>query len=245
MSRTTRKCLQHLAVILQDALAEGSSNLGNIRRAEPNSKKRGIPSKFANLNTMVDYLTTKVPRQQANILLKRENREKLLPSWFLGEYENYRQKEAFHVTHVRTCMDKLLPDKVPNQHDHSKDELYFLITTCAYNITDDRCKVPAAIIDKLVEGHYRAEPHHPEYEKLNKEGKIKDKDIIETAVDRLSRNLQFNQGQYNTADLTKYEPKFVRDHKNRITLYRAYTDALMPMVLETWETLKKKPAEEN
>ena len=121
ISKTTRKFLQHLAVILQDALTEGSRNLGSVRRAAPSSKKLEMPPKFTNLDTMVDYLTTKVPRQQANILLKWENREKLLPSWFLGEYENYREREDFHMKHVRACMNKLLPDKAPNRYDHSKD----------------------------------------------------------------------------------------------------------------------------
>ena len=92
--------------------------------------------------------------------------------------------------------------------------------------------------------HFKAEPHHPEYEKQNKTSKIREEDIIETAVDRLSRNLQFNEGTYNTDQLTKYEPKFVRDIKNRITLYKAYIEALKPSVLETWKELKnteKKP----
>lgn len=127
------------------------------------------------------------------------------------KYRNARKRELLHIRHVRLVMDELNQND-GNTHDFSKDEWYFLVTigkfTMGYpNLVDTAFK-------EAVDDHYRMEPHHPEHEKVAGI-ECTAADIIEMAVDRLSRNLQFNNAQYNREQMEMFAPVFpvARDWK--------------------------------
>jgi len=224
MDECARKCLTVLGELIRDS----------VRIKKKGKSKMDLT--FNDLNQLVVYLTTEISRKKANSLLGVKSRGKILPSWFLEDYEKYRKAEKLHINHVRKCMDRIVPEERPNQHDHSKDELYFFITTCAFN---DVCQVPPKTLDKIISEHHKSERHHPEFEKLNNEP-LGEKDILEMAVDRLSRNLQFNRGKYNEEQLIKFEPRFESNQEKNITIYRAYINSLKPIVEETWRENPKR-----
>lgn len=232
MDECARKCLITLGELIRDSV--------RIKRTKKRESKMDlkIMHPFNDLNQLVVYLTSEISRKKANSLLSDKSRGKILPSWFLEDYEKYRKAEKLHITHVRKCMDKIVPGESPNQHDHSKDELYFFLTICAFNVKDEVCQVPSKTLDEIISEHQKSERHHPEFEKLNNEP-LGEKDILEMVVDRLSRNLQFNQGKYNEEQLLKFEPRFESNHEKNITIYRAYINSLKRIVEETWREVKK------
>jgi len=219
-----RKCLTILGELIRDSV--------RIKK----KSKMDLKQPFNDLNQLVVYLTSEISRKKANSLLSDKSRGKILPSWFLEDYKKYRKAEKLHISHVRKCMDKIVPGESPNQHDHSKDELYFFITICAFNKV---CQVPPKTLDKIISEHHKSERHHPEFEKLNNKPPG-EKDILEMVVDRLSRNLQFNQGKYNEEQLIKFEPIFESNQEKNIAIYRAYIDSLKPIVEETWREMTKR-----
>lgn len=260
MDECARKCLTVLGELLRESVSikktraekkKGTLKMDSeimLKKTRAEKKKRTLKMSsdeimrpFDDLNLLVDFLTSdkQISRTKANSLLgDKTRRSKILPPWFLENYEKLRRQEKLHITHVRKCMDKIVPGESPNQHDYSKDELYIFITICAFNVKDELCRVPKKTLDKIISEHHRSERHHPEFEKLNNQPLV-DKDILEMAVDRLSRNLQFNQGRYNEEQLIKFEPKFESNHENNITLYKAYISSLKSPVEETWREVKR------
>lgn len=241
MDTVSRKTLLILAGIIQNALSHREGN-GVKQKYEIKQKysleenggkgKYEIKRKYS-LDGLITLLTEDLPREEANNLL-RNKRKEIIPVAIRNKYEKYRKDELFHIAHVRQCMDLLLPEKAPCQHDHTKDELYFFVSICAYDL---KHPISQDKVNEYHEQHWTKEPHHPEYEKI-KGNIIHDTDIIETVVDRLSRNLQFNRGKYNQGQLKKYEPQYLRNNAHRLTLYKAYQDGLSPMVRETWQKMK-------
>lgn len=142
--------------------------------------------------------------------------------------------QIFHVTFVRRMTSRiLLPspqfiistlrydspgssirsnDKTYwNDHDWSKDLYYMITTSLAYSLNKkDRL---SGILDDEVERHYKLECHHPEHMKYNSY-KMSYEDIFEMAIDRLSRNLQFNNGHINMDEMKKFEPDFAKSSAN-------------------------------
>lgn len=246
----SQKDLKKLGKLLMQEIFGEESRATKVQETRTTSgaeSKKSTPKKgshtmrlhrpFTTLDKMIHFLTKNLTRLQANELLKREIWN-LLPPDLVEKYKTIQAGETFHIRHVRRCMDKLLPNKVPNQHDHSKTELYFFLTNCAYKLTE-HCSVGPKLLEDTIARHHKREAHHPEFEKWNKKKDIEETDIIEIAVDRLSRNLQANSGDYNTRQLVTYEPKFVREHKKKIAIYRAYSDSLQPSVRTEWERMKE------
>ena len=192
------------------------------------------------MNRLIHLLKSKPP-DIANGLLKTQLKD-LLPAEISAKYEKLRNEELFHIQHVRKCMDTLRPQQAPNQHDHSKNELYFFVTICHFNLSE-QCEIPKTWLQEIIKEHYRQEAHHPEYESLNPQSSIGDSDIMEMSIDRLSRNLQKNGGEYNPSQLIKFSPKFEKNHKARSTLYYSYISSLQPLVKQIWWDLKKTPIE--
>lgn len=190
------------------------------------------------MNQLITHLS-KLKPTNANKLLESHLWE-LLPADLLSRYRRLRDQETFHIAHVRNCMDQLLPDKKPNQHDYSKNELYFFMTICHFHM-GDICSVPKKYLDDVISNHHKAEPHHPEHEKHGKKKSITKGDIMEMAVDRLSRNLQGNQGQYDRQRIEYYYPSFCYDHKKRLELYKQYIDNFQPLVQREWKSLAENP----
>ena len=203
----------------------------------------------------VNFLLTLPSRRERNEILERKSgRNELLPEEYLKEYESLRKREYKHIQHVRLCYSTILneqsesdnpqqysADETPgiSLHDYSKDEFYFFVTILAFsfNLKD---VLPYDLLQAELDRHFTLEPHHPEYEKLNahKGLRIRDRDIAEMALDRLSRNLQFNDGKYNDSQIEKYEPCFLFDNDRRIKLYRKHIKDFKPVVLSIWNNMK-------
>ena len=91
-----------------------------------------------------------------------------------------------------------------NSHDWSKDFVYMVTTGIAFSLK--RADLVQDILQTEIERHFELEDHHPEH--MDYSGTLMtDGQILEMAVDRLSRNLQFNQGNINLSDMHTFEPK--------------------------------------
>ena len=125
---------------------------------------------------------------------------------------------------------KPLPKHVPH-HDCSKDDMFAFILAMNYDVftgkdnivpeeSDQEFKDLLSNMVKMeLDRHYTLEPHHPEYEKLT--GKeCQEQDILEMAVDRLSRNVQFNHGNVDVERMKKFLPTFfLGDTKKKEDMY--------------------------
>ena len=225
MSKATKECLSSLAILIQEAVKTETKrwDMGNTKQA-------------------MDYLTKKIKREEANKLLRLESvRKSMFDSPELQAlYEKKRQDELFHRIHVRKCMSVLNYKEKGSKHDCTKDEFYFLITIFAFDKEVNWSSlVPDELLKEVINQHYHQEAHHPEYEEVPGQT-IKDADIMEMAVDRLSRNLQFNGGQYNKQQWRTFEPDFLSDHKTKLRKYKEYRDCVAPIVEETWKNLKNE-----
>ena len=227
MTTTTRECLTFLVSLIQKALSKKAEN--------------SLPWVERNTGEAIKHLTTCMTRKEANdFLQKKDNRKTIFKPEVWQTYEKERDDELLHIQHVRKCMDLLQPGCQPNQHDHTKDELYFLVTVCKFSKELGLANyISNEILDSNIKFHYHKEAHHPEYEEVQGQS-IEDKDIMEMAVDRLSRNLQFNKGKYNKEQWKTFEPKFLKNHKARLNIYQKYRNSLAPIVEESWRELKKE-----
>lgn len=191
-----------------------------------------------NTTEAIRYLTTVVSRDEANKLLNQCSvRKTIFPSNTWEEYEKRREEELFHIKHVRRCVDNLW-GHTSNQHDHSKDELYLLVTICGFEKSWEKY-VSKTVLECNLKWHHEQESHHPEYERIRGH-KILERDIVEMVIDRLSRNLQFNRGKYNKEEWVKYEPKFLKDHQSRLNAYKMYRENLAPLVQNTWNVMRNE-----
>ena len=205
----------------------------------------------------VNFLLTLPSRRERNEILGKENeRRELLPIECLKDYEHFRKREYQHIRHVRACHSAIVLEQhkeadIPQHwraevenlgislHDHTKDEFYFFVTILAFSFNLKE-ELPGNLLQGELDRHFTLEPHHPEYEKLNahKGLRIRDRDIAEMAIDRLSRNLQFNYGKYNQEQIEKYEPRFLFDHERKIELYRKHVKDFKLRVLKIWNDMK-------
>ena len=113
-------------------------------------------------------------------------------------------------------------------HDHSKDELYFIVV--GGSIYAECLQVATAVREIELERHYTLEPHHPEHESLT--GNVcSDADIFEMAVDRISRNLQLGNGLYEEHILKKFSPKFTEGEVElKLGLYDYYVNSFKDLI---------------
>lgn len=185
---------------------------------------------FKTWQEAIEYLTETITREKANVLLKtKTNRETLFQETKQWEaYEKFRNEELFHCFFVRKCMNLLNPSGKNNLHDNSKDELYFFANICEYSLGR-----PVSRLGEYLKKHWSSEKHHPEYELANPD-RITEQDIIETCVDKLSRNLQFNEGNYNFEQLKIYEPVYNIDYDIRLKIYKSNLEKLMPIIQKLW-----------
>lgn len=207
----------------------------------PKSKIICKPRLSIKRSTTMNQLIKRIMRMtptEANDMLEKHLWD-ILPVDQVERYKKLRNRETLHIAHVRNCMNQLLPDKRPNLHDHSKNELYFFITSCHFQMKDT-CTVPKKYLDSIIASHHKEEAHHPEYEKYNKGKRISDEDIMEMVVDRLSRNLQGNGGAYDQQLIEHYYPSFQYDRKRRLELYKQYVDTFKPLVEREWHELTQK-----
>jgi hypothetical protein len=194
-----------------------------------------MSKQFSTLQALLDSIL-QMKRSDANKFLSGSCKN-YFPQHLIKRYEEIKEKELFHIKHVRKCMEKLKADGTPNRHDHTKDAFYIFITSCHFNLNDE-CTVPPEILKSVIAQHHKAERHHPEYEKYNPKKELGNDDIMEMAVDRLSRNLQANQGEFNNQNIEQYMPSFPKNHKKKIEIYKEYVKALQPMVKATFQELQ-------
>ena len=137
------------------------------------------------------------------------------------KYRNARERELLHIRHVRRVLTELQTEnggKPTNasQHDFSKDEWYFFVTISKFTLGFPEL-VDSAFKEAVAE-HYRLEPHHPEHEKVTGNECTAD-NIVEMAVDRLSRNLQFNNAEYSRDQMEKFAPVFQKAQDLKLEMY--------------------------
>ena len=229
MTRATRDCLGLLATLIQNALRSENNNPSNTWE-------------IGNTKEAVDYLTTKISREEANKLLRFASIRKTMfdKPELQNLYEDKLKDELFHLKHVRKCMDILDCKNENNKHDHTKDEYYFLITILGFDKEVGWSKlVSKELLTETINQHLHQEAHHPQYEEVPGQT-IQDVDILEMVVDRLSRNLQFNNGKYNKEQWPNFDPVFLKDHKTKLKKYKDYRDCLATIVEQTWKNLKKE-----
>ncbi|ELT93366.1 hypothetical protein CAPTEDRAFT_227569 [Capitella teleta] len=109
--------------------------------------------------------------------------------------------ELFHVEFVRKVTTILTGRE--SDHDWSKDLFYMVTAATAYTLK--RMDLVKDIVESEIERHFQSEAHHPEnvdYTRIL----MTDEQILEMAVDRLSRSLQFNRGVAHLTEMEKYEP---------------------------------------
>lgn len=214
-------------------------NTHNTRRQRKTNNGKLKKEKMKRFRTMKDLIShiSNLNKNEANELIEQHIWE-ILPTNKISSYRGLLDKEYNHMLHVRKCMDKLFPEDSPNNHDHTKNQLYFFITICAFNEEMD-CYIPEDILQQTLISHYSREKHHPEYEIYNKNDPITSKDIMETAIDRLSRNLQFNGGDFNDKDMEKFIPQFITNQASRTSIYLDFVRAMKPLVKEEWERIVK------
>lgn len=147
----------------------------------------------------------------------REERLKALQEYTLPteakifvELTKRREKEHIlfmnHLSHIITPLEEN-----GCHHDWSKDDLCMFALSTFF---DGKCASPEAIKlkDDEIERHYKLEAHHPEWENYN-DGECCEADIIEMAVDRLARCVQFGDGTVCMNNMMKYLPKFPKGNQ--------------------------------
>lgn len=149
-----------------------------------------------------------------------------------------------------------MPADVP-VHDHTKDELFAFLLAMRFDvfpppkvakdgakegaspneIAEERDPEFLATLAELAQSeldrHYKHEPHHPEYEKLTGI-ECSSQDLLEMAIDRLARNVQFNHGDVNMDQMTRFLPTFaLGDEKRKQKEFLEAVDLCKDMVSAT------------
>ena len=132
------------------------------------------------------------------------------------------QKEVDHKTYV----NDLLRDKPGfstermKPHDYSKDSLFCFVMSLRFDC-DTRTDAMLKLVADEFQRHYTLEAHHPEYELVHNE-ECSTLDILEMAIDRLSRNVQRNDGDLNMAQI-QYQPQFpLGDNDTKQKMYLGF-----------------------
>jgi len=146
---------------------------------------------------------------RADRLRKYSSAKKTFSAEATKVVELFTLKERQHIDHVRRVMadsGAFHPER--NLHDFSKDDLYFFATSAKF-----ACGISGKEMDKLVDMetrmHYLLEPHHEAYETLH-DTECSEEDLIEMAIDRMSRNIQANNGEVDLESMREFTPKFVK-----------------------------------
>ncbi len=139
------------------------------------------------------------------------------------------QKEADHKMYVNTLLRQIPEFLGRKPHDFSKDPLFCFVTSLRFDCGIDTEVILNMTADEIL-NHYRQESHHPEWEtQHNRE--CSPVDILEMAIDRLSRNLQRNDGNLNEQQMLQYLPQFpLGDNKTKQELYWKYVEQYKDMV---------------
>lgn len=172
--------------------------------------------------------------------------------------------EFFHIKHVGIVMEKLSimltidfinepyeqsckynPDiEIKKGHDWSKTLVYMFLTKCKFRLFPEKEYGHYEWWQKMntltlaeINRHYKLEPHHPEFFIINK-CLIKEFNIIETAIDRLCRNFQINNGSFNQTQMVNNYP--ISFDEDTLEKYKRYCKEYANIVVETYHDLKRE-----
>ncbi len=133
------------------------------------------------------------------------------------------RKEDDHKLYVNTLLRQIPEFLGRKPHDFSKDPLFSFVTSLRFDCGIDTEIISNMTVDEI-QNHYRQESHHPEWETQHQR-ECSPVDILEMAIDRLSRNLQRNDGNLNEEQMLQYLPQFpLGDNKAKQELYLKYVD---------------------
>ena len=175
------------------------------------------------------HLKSLATREERNTWLL--NKAVHLPGETWIKYCAAVEQERAHIRHVRMIM--AAKTGLQNDHDWSKDEYYFFVTISFFTLGERQLMMDEFTTE--VNRHYQLEAHHPENEALTGRH-VTEYDVMETAADRLSRNLQKNDGQLNMDQMTRFEPKFASRQEENLKVYWRYVHELFDLVRSTFDT---------
>ena len=127
---------------------------------------------------------------------------------------------------------------VESTHDHSKDEWFYMVAVGRFTLL--YVDLLGEAFKTVVQDHYKVEAHHPEHENFPENPDCSDADILDMSVDRLSRNLQFNNSEYNWEQFNKFDPVFPRDGRRKLELYHKYTKEHAEITKKVYLEMKAK-----
>ncbi len=142
-------------------------------------------------------------------------------------------KEDSHKIYVNNLLSKIegFADRQP--HDFSKDPLFCFVMSFHFDC-EQKSSEMEFLVQEEFENHYTSEAHHPEWEKMHQR-ECSTQDILEMAIDRLSRNLQRNDGQLNTKQMEQYLPQFpLGNNEEKQTKYLDFVKQYTSMVQKAY-----------
>ncbi len=145
------------------------------------------------------------------------------------------QKEEDHKLYVNTLL-RQIPEfctEGRRPHDFSKDPLFCFVMSFRFDCEVDTAEMLSLTADEF-RNHYQQEAHHPEWEAEHNQ-ECSQMDILEMAIDRLSRNLQRNDGRLNDQQMIQYMPNFpLGDNEGKQKVYRSYVNQYTAIVREAY-----------
>ncbi len=144
-------------------------------------------------------------------------------------------KEDDHKVFVNDLLSRIeeFPAKDREPHDFSKDPLFCFVMSFRFDCGVDTEEMRWLTATEF-RNHYRQEAHHPEWETENGV-ECGEMDILEMAIDRLSRNLQRNDGKFDWKQMREYLPRFtLGDNGKKQQLYLSFVDKYADMVQQAY-----------
>ncbi len=145
------------------------------------------------------------------------------------------RKEKDHKLYVNSLL-RQIPEFVAEgrrPHDFSKDLLFCFVTSLRFDCGIDTEDVMKLTTTEIL-NHHRQESHHPEWE-THHNRECTRMDILEMAIDRLSRNVQRNDGNLNEKQMFQYLPIFpLGDYEKKRRIYLDYVKRYTSMVMEAY-----------
>ena len=151
------------------------------------------------------------------------------------------QKEEDHKLYVNTLL-RQIPEffaEGRKPHDFSKDPLFCFIMSFRFDCEVGTEEMLSLTADEF-RNHYQQEAHHPEWEAENNQ-ECSQMDILEMAIDRVSRNLQRNDGFLNEQQMMQYLPRFpLGDNEGKQKMYLGYVKQYTAMVRQAYVPIPKE-----
>lgn len=145
--------------------------------------------------------------------------------------------ERKHIACVRATHERATGH--PSTHDHTKDTWYMVVTALVFSM--QLKELVADVMDDVIGDHVAAEPHHEAYFERTK-GVPSDDNVLEMALDRLARNQQKNDGEYNWEQMERFLPKWPRHLADMeevlMQKYKDYCRQHSSLVQRTWQQVQ-------